>query len=189
MFKKQTNLFTADCIVILFRDDAVYPIFKNGQTSLFEHTRHQTLKTTLKNDEISKLKKIKIFLREPRERFISGVHTVIEQEKINDVNGFLKKVENFRIYNRHFIPQYYWLLHLYKYFKGDVELLSVKKLYELIPNRAGPAIKKITKQRRDQILTIDHKKYVDVDYKLIKKYIEKTVKLEKIIKEFKNAVS
>jgi hypothetical protein len=80
---------------------------------------------------------------------------------------------------------------LYKYFKGIIEFRSVKELYELIPNRDGPWTgnprpwKTITQEEKDKILSIKHKKYIDVDEKIIKKYLNKSVKLEKLIKEFK----
>lgn len=189
MFKKWTSIFTTDCRVILLDDDvAVYPIFKNGQTSLFEYARSRKLKI-LKNNEISELKNIKVFLRNPIERFASGVHTVVEIEKIKNIDVFLKNIEQFKTYNRHFIPQFYWLIHLFKYYQGGIELLTIESLYKLIPNRDAPAIKKMDDERKEKILSIDNRKYVNVDRALMEKYILQTVKIESIIKEFRNAVS
>ena len=189
MFKNWTKLFTTDCqIIVLDANNSVYPIFKNGKTSLFHYAEEKKLKK-LKNEQLQHIKKIKVFLRDPLQRFVSGVHTVIELEKINNIDVFLKDVECFKTYNRHFIPQFYWLLHLSKYFKGVIELALVNELYELIPTRDGPPIKKLTGPRKKKILSINNKMYVDVDYKLMNKYIGQTVELEKIIKEFKNAVS
>ena len=189
MFKNWTKLFTTDCrIIILDANNSVYPIFKNGQTSLFMYAEEKKLKI-FKNKQLQDVKKIKVFLRDPLQRFVSGVHTVIELEKINYVDVFLKEVECFKQYNRHFIAQFYWLMHLFKYFKGVVELAPVKELYEFIPTRGGPPIKKLTSSRKKKILSIENRTYVDVDYKLMNKYLGQTVELEKIIKEFKNAVS
>jgi hypothetical protein len=189
VFKNWAKLFTTDCLIIIVdNDNSVYPIFKNGQTSLFRHAKKKKLKI-LKNKQLQDVQKIKVFLRDPLQRFVSGVHTVIELEKIINVDVFLKEVECFKTYNRHFVPQFYWLMHLFKYFKGVVELAPVKKLYELIPTRGGPDIKKLTDVRKKKILSINNKIYVDVDYKLMDKYIGQTVELEKIIKEFKNALS
>jgi hypothetical protein len=189
VFKNWAKLFTPDCrIIILDVNNSVYPIFKNGQTSLFLYADEKKLKI-LKNQQLQDIKKIKVFLRDPLQRFVSGVHTVIELEKINNIDVFLKEVECFKTYNRHFIPQFYWLMHLFKYFKGVVELVPIDGLYKLIPTRGGPPIKKLTGGRKKKILSINNKMYVDVDYKLLNKYIGQTVGLEKIIKEFKNAVS
>ena len=189
MFKNWTKIFTTDCQIILVGDNnLVYPIFKNGQTSLFRYAREKKL-IVLKNQQLQDVKKIKVYLRDPLQRFVSGVHTVIELEKINDVDIFLKDVECFATYNRHFIPQFYWLLHLSKYFKGLVVMRPTEELYDLIPLRKGPNIKTLTEARKKQILSINNKAYVDVDYKLMNRYIGQTVELKKIIKEFKNAVS
>ena len=43
----------------------------------------------------------------------------------------------------------------------------------------------ITQKEKDKILSIEHKKYIEVDKKIIKKYMNRSVKLEKLIKEFK----
>ena len=189
MFKNWVKLFTTDCrIIILDANNFVYPIFKNGQTSLFHYAEEKKLKI-LKNQQLQDIKKIKVFLRDPLQRFVSGVHTVIELEKINNIDVFLKEVECFKTYNRHFVPQFYWLMHLFKYFNGVIELAPVDELYKLIPTRGGPPIKKLTGGRKKKILSINNKIYVNMDYKLMNKYIGQTVGLEKIIKEFKNAVS
>jgi hypothetical protein len=189
VFKNGTKLFTTDCpIIIIDNYNLVYPIFKNGRTSLFHYAEEKKLKI-LKNQQLQDIKKIKVFLRDPLQRFVSGVHTVIELEKINNIDVFLKEVECFKTYNRHFIPQFYWLMHLFKYFNGVVELAPVNDLYKLIPTRGGPPVKKLTGARKKKILSINNKMYVDVDYKLMNKYLGQTVGLEKIIKEFKNAVS
>lgn len=190
MFKNWDKLFTTTCQVILLDDNnAVYPIFKNGHTSLFNYAEEKNL-TILKNGEISELKNIKVFLRDPISRFVAGVHTVIELGRVDHINKFLKNIETFKIYDRHFIPQFYWLIHLFRYFKGDVELLSVDCLYKLIPNREGSSkVKNLDDTRRKEILSIDNKKYIEVDHKLIQKYLGQTINLQTIIKELKNAVS
>jgi hypothetical protein len=192
MFKNLTDILTSDCEVIKFSDEQFfYPIFKNGRSSLTIYAGRHNL-PLLKNKEISSLKKITVFLRSPEERFLSGVHTFfyLANKKSIDENT-LKKIESFDIIDRHFIPQYLWLLHLHKYFKGIVKFKSVLELLNLIPNRDGPwndnpnPWKPMTEKEKNKILSMEHKKYIEVDEKIIKKYMNKSVELEKIIKEFK----
>jgi len=192
MFKNLTDILTADCEVVKFNDGQFfYPIFKNGRSSLEIYAERNNL-PLLKNNEISNLKKITVFLRSPEERFVSGVYTFfyLTNNRLIDEDT-LKKIESVDVIDRHFVPQYIWLLHLYKYFKGIVEFRSVKELYELIPNRDGPWTgnpilwKSITQKEKDKILSIDHKKYIEVDEKIIKKYMNQSVKLGKLIREFK----
>jgi hypothetical protein len=192
MFKNLTDILTADCEVVKFSNEQFfYPIFKNGSSSLTTYARKNNL-LFLKNREISNCKKITVFLRSPVERFVSGVHTFfyLTNNQYIDENT-LKKIESFDIVDRHFIPQYLWLLHLHKYFNGIVEFKPVLELLGLIPNRDGPWTdnptpwRAITQKDKDKILSIEHKKYIEVDEKIIKKYMNQSVKLEKLIKEFK----
>lgn len=191
MFKNLTDILTAECKVVKFNNKQfVYPIFKNGRSSLIEYANKNNL-PSLENKEILNLKKITVFLRSPEERFVSGVHTFFYLTNQSIDENTLKKIENFDIINRHFVPQYLWLLHLYKYFKGIIEVKSVRELYALIPNRDGPWTgntkiwKAITQEEKNKILSIKHKKYIEVDEKIIKKYMDQSVELGKLIKEFK----
>jgi hypothetical protein len=193
MLKKLCDILTSDCEVIQFKNHQyVYPIFKNGRSSLKIYAKKNNLKI-LKNKEITNLKKkkITIFLRCPEERFSSGVHSFFYLTNNQLNKDTLEKIENFDIVDRHFVPQYLWLFHLLKYFDGVVEFRPVDELYQLIPNRDGPWIgntkpwKAMTHKEKEQILSIVHEKYVEVDKKIIKKYMNKSVKLKKIIKEFK----
>jgi hypothetical protein len=195
MLKEWIKLTTADCEVIKFANNLnIYPIFKNGRSSLTIYAGHNNL-PILKNKEISVLKNIAIYVRDPIERFVSGVHTFfyLNQLKIN--NETLKKIDNFEIVDRHFMPQSFWLLHLYKFYRGNVILKDVKEVYDLVPLRDGPWTKnpipwkKLTKQQEEQITALTYKKFTDIDYHIINKYMNKEVLLFKIIKEIKNALS
>jgi len=195
MFKNWYKLITADCEVIKFSENLnIYPIFKNGRSSLNGYAKHNSF-PIVKNKEISNLTDIIIYIRDPLKRFVSGVHTFfyLTQLKLNDIN--LKKIENFEIINRHFAPQCIWLLHLYKFYQGDVILKDVKEVYDLVPWREGPWTDnpipwiKLTKEQQKQIKSLDYKKFTDIDYEILYKYINKKICLSKIIKEIKDAVS
>ena len=195
MFKKVFKLTTADCEVIKFSKElTIYPIFKNGRSSLTIYADCNNL-PIVKNKKILNLKDITIYIRDPLERFVSGVHTFfyLNQLKINNNN--LKKIDSFEIVDRHFLPQSFWLLHLYKFYRGYVILKDVKEVYDLVPLREGPWTKnpipwvKLTKQQEKQIKHLDYKKFTDVDTQILYKYMNKKIQLSKIIKEIKNAVS
>jgi hypothetical protein len=72
-----------------------------------------------------------------------------------------------------------------------VEVKPVLELLNLVPNRDGPWTnnptpwRAMTQKDKDTILSIKHKKYIEVDNKIIKKYMNQSVDLEKLIKEFK----
>ena len=173
----------------------IYPIFKNGRTSLYHYGLKKQAKTFI-NEQLKNLKHIHVFLREPEERFISGVNTYIEFENLgSQEDTTLKQIEEMKICDRHFIPQYFWLMHLSKYFKGSVRLATIEELRLTISTRDEPVkpngneIPHVTKKRKEKIKKINFKNYIDVDKKIIKKYINKTVVLENLIKEFHNVLS
>ena len=165
-----------------------YPIYKNGRTSLWEYATDNNCKTFI-NEELKTLDHIIVYLRNPLERFISGVHTYLEFENLgSQEDTILKQIEEMTICDRHFVPQFIWLIHLSKYFKGTVRIDSVSELYQAIPNRGSPPIPEITNKRKQKIKKINSKNYTDIDEKIIEKYMYKSIKLETLIKEFYNVL-
>ena len=166
-----------------------YPIYKNGRTSLWEYATDNNCKTFI-NEELKTLDHIIVYLRNPLERFISGVHTYLEFENLgSQEDTILKQIEEMTVCDRHFVPQFIWLIHLSKYFKGTIRIDSVSELYQAIPNRGSPPIPEITNKRKQKIKKINSKNYTDVDEKIIEKYMCKSIKLETLIKEFYNVLS
>ena len=165
-----------------------YPIYKNGRTSLWGYATDNNCKTFI-NEELKTLDHIIVYLRNPLERFISGVHTYLEFENLgSQEDTILKQIEEMTICDRHFVPQFIWLIHLSKYFKGTVRIDSVSELYQAIPNRGSPQIPKITNKRKQKIKKINFKNYTDIDEKIIEKYMCKNIELETLIKEFYNVL-
>lgn len=199
MFKNFIDLVSGDQRVIGFSDKMfVYPIFKNARTSLEEYARKKELPVYV-NEEINKLSNVTIYLREPIERFVSGVNTYFYQEQLPLLSQTLTDIEHKRLVNKHFAPQYIWLFALHKYFDGYVTIRQYKELFDLIPDREGPWSGKnntkpwieLTVARKNIIMSISHNDYTKYDYLLMKKYMYKTIKLQDIIrdKEIKDAVS
>ena len=165
-----------------------YPIYKNGRTSLWEYATDNNCKTFI-NEELKTLDHIIVYLRNPLERFISGVHTYLEFENLgSQEDTILKQIEEMTVCDRHFVPQFIWLIHLSKYFKGTIRIDSVSELYQAIPNRGSPPIPEITNKRKQKIKKINSKNYTDIDEKIIEKYMCKSIKLETLIKEFYNVL-
>jgi hypothetical protein len=102
----------------------VFPIFKCGKSSLYESIP-STDWSILHNEEISKITTgITVFLREPKNRFISGVNTYLQQTikeyPTLDENTILWFVDNYMFLNRHYCPQFFWLLNLARYSNPNV---------------------------------------------------------------------
>lgn len=190
ILKHWNNLLNTNCEAIRVEPYGfiAYPIYKNGRTSLWHYAKENDCKTFI-NEELKTLNHIVVYLRDPLERFISGVHTYLEFEKLgSQEDTILKQIEEMTVCNRHFVPQFIWLIHLSKYFKGTIRIDSVSELYLTIPTRGKPSIPDITYKRRQKIKKINSKKYTDIDEKIIEKYMCRTVELETLIKEFYNVL-
>ena len=197
MFKNMSSLFTSTCEVVEINQNLiVYPIFKNGRSSITSYAEKNKLKI-YRNSDIKKIKVITVFLRPAVERFVSGVNTFFYLNGLQEIDeDMLKNIELKKLTNIHFFPQYLWLLHLYRYFRGSVVVREVKDVYDLIPLRhgpwtGGPPWTPLTDDKKSKILSIDHNPYTAQDIILLKKYMNQTVLLETIIndREIRNALS
>lgn len=128
------------CEVIEFQDPQrfVYPIFKNGSTSLYEYAKQKNFKILL-NDQIKKISSIDIILRDPLVRFISGFNSYVYITKRDhpelDINTIIYFAENYLFLNRHYAPQLSWIINLSKYINKSVviNLHSITSLNQFTP--------------------------------------------------------
>ena len=198
MFKNLVSILSDPCTVIkLSKDLYVYPIFKNGRSSIKMYSEANNCSTST-NEELSDLDLITVYIRNPLERFASGVNTYLYYEHNSQLNhDVLASIEKGHCVNKHFVPQFVWLLHLYKYYKRSVRVESVDRLYEIIPNRDGPWTQNskpwvpLSQERYDTIMSMSHNNYVRQDQVLIDKYMGHTVDMDSIMadKEFKDVLS
>ena len=130
----------------------IYPIFKNGRTSLHEYAQAQKFKTLI-NEQIKKLDVIDVILRNPIDRFIAGVNAYVYNEKLEnpqlDVNTIIYFAETYLFLNRHYAPQISWLVNLNRYVSptAKLRLHSMSALSEFTPLVRRP--------REDNMLSTD----------------------------------
>ncbi len=190
--------------IVKMKGISVYPIFKNGHSSIVRYANDNKCKWLL-NERCDRTNPITVFLRKPHERFISGVHTYIEHERRKllveaytrkiqdedfltfDYEPILKKIEQGEITNEHFMPQYIWLKKLHQYYNGIVILKTVNDLRMMIDNRDGPNIPDMSRARRQRIAQID----VDLreDNILYNKYIGAHIPLGTLMKQIEHVLS
>jgi hypothetical protein len=104
-------LFPDEILVIeLTADRYVYPIYKNASSSLFE-----TARAILNTDEIKQLKHIEIFVREPFERYVSGVQTYLRLNPHLERVTALSMIDEYLFLNRHFTLQFHWIVNLMRF--------------------------------------------------------------------------
>ena len=122
MLTHWTNLIRSDCKVVRIGKDYIYPIFKCGSTTLFVNADQ-----ILVNEELQNLSTIKIILRDPEERFIAGVNKYCDDNNVA-IDDVVKQIKKERVADEHFVPQWVWLFHLYRFYKGNVSILPMSQL-------------------------------------------------------------
>ena len=175
MLTHWNKLFNTDCTVVDIGCHTVYPIFRVGSSSLM-----LAADKTYVNSHIAKCKHIDILIRDPRDRFVSGVNEYCRQNNLN-VEETCKLVEEGKLVDRHFAPQYLWLLHLYKFYKGTVTILPFDHIKQItsVHKKNGNDINKPV-----PLL----KSFLNVDHAIVKHYNE-TFELGELIKRYRNVLS
>ena len=118
-------IFPDQCIVYeIDIDRYVYPIFKNGSSSLAAKGYRQ-----LSHDEIRKLSTIEVYLRDPYERYVSGVQTYLSNLGPGyDRATVLKMIGEFLFLNRHFALQFHWLTNLARFTDAWIRFRPMEEL-------------------------------------------------------------
>ena len=168
------NLLNTDCVVVDVDTHSIYPIFRVGHTSLMYACQKKYV-----NSEIKKLDHIDIMIREPEERFVSGVNKYCKDNKLN-VESTWKKINNGTLQDRHFAPQYVWLLHLYKWYKGSITIWPFNKIKDITDVHHAKSKKKIDVPVVESLVAVDRH---------LIKYYNKTLDIGYLIKKYKHALS
>ena len=122
----------------------VFPIFKNGSTSLYDWSKENRARI-LFNEQIKKISTIDVVLRDPRDRLISGinsfVHYVLRDNPKLDHDTVTWFATNYFYLNRHYSPQFSWLVSLARYLDPDTRLvfLPMSSVQDISHNHRSPA--------------------------------------------------
>jgi hypothetical protein len=175
MFSQIDDIIFPDrCEVIIMDNNPVYPIFKNGSSSLLRHAEASKHKI-LVNNQIQRLSKINIILREPEYRFLSGINSFIfnlkkENPKL-DLQTILYFAENYLFLNRHYAPQLSWLMNLNRFSNKNAvfHLQGMEDLAKYTPLVVLPEEKNLLDSKTlDRLRTNIHKEmYIRLDNVLL----------------------
>jgi hypothetical protein len=171
------DLLNADCRVIKIGNQFVYPIFKVGSNSLFAEAD-----TVFLNNEIrDRCGDIQVLIRDPEKRFISGINYYCQQNNLK-VNDTWQLVSQEKLIDRHFAPQYMWLVHLSRFYSGVVTLRPFTDITNFTKGHKGKSIK----ENLVQVEII--RNLVDIDIKL-RQFYNKKIKIKELVRRYKNAMS
>jgi hypothetical protein len=188
-------IFPDSCEVIkVASQHYVYPIFKNGSSSLKRSIVEKNWEV-ISADNIKQIKHpITVFLRDPKERFISGVNTYLQHLQNNtelDTKTILFFVNEYLFLNRHYAPQFFWLLNLARYIDPNTSVYfsDFKNISELTAKHSKAGIDPITDIVAECVNQFDWQKlglYFFLDQQLIDR-IGQTVTIADLLLEIKNA--
>ena len=177
--------------IVKIKNQFIYPIFKNGKSSIEIYAKGNNCKWLI-NSQCNRADSVTVFIRHPKDRFISGVHSFIEFERRKNKNldyeTMLHAIQNYGVTNEHFEPQFFWIQRLGKYYNGHIHLQDVGRLLDFIPNRDRPKIPDITLKQKNKIAKIELDNFI-FDTVLYDKYLGEKIKIAELIKEIGNEVS
>lgn len=105
----------------------VYPIYKNGSSSLY-NSGFRILDTA----ELPSLDLVEIFVRDPFERFQSGVTTWLHHNTpTHNKETLLWVINNYLFLNRHFCPQFHWLVNLRRFTSAKIKINPISELHKV----------------------------------------------------------
>jgi hypothetical protein len=156
------ELFPEDCRVTYLSscDQWIYWIQKNGSSSLKKEETHNGA-AGYRNQDIASLPVIDIYIRNARTRYVSGVHTYLEflhrDNPELDRESALWFVKRYKFLNRHFLPQFFWLVNLSRYLTPGTQLRirNLKDLKNATTYMEGPKINKLSQDFAEKLLCDD----------------------------------
>lgn len=121
------ELYPDDCRVVHMPlcNQWIYWIQKNGTSSLMREHLSNNLRL-YRNEEIKQLSTIDIYIRDAQSRYVSGVNTFIhfslKGDPTLDPKTLLWTAKRHKFLNRHFLPQFHWILNLSRYIEKETQL-------------------------------------------------------------------
>ena len=115
-----------DVLEIVPSQRFVYPIYKNGSSSLYNSGYR-----LLEHSELSNIKVIDVYVRNPYDRFVSGINSFLNYNPKLDRETAFYFINNYLFLNRHFCPQFYWLVNLQRFTNAFIRINPIESLSEV----------------------------------------------------------
>lgn len=167
-----------DVLEIVPSQRYVYPIYKNGSSSLYSSGFR-----LVEHDELATIPLIDVYVRNPYDRFVTGVNTFLQHNQDLDRSTLLHFVGNYLFLNRHFCPQFHWLLNLQRFSNAKLRINHISSLSNITGLKYN--------QSQDPILDnyLDNDKihfYLSIDKVLTEDLLDKTVTFKFIVQTIKH---
>lgn len=184
MLSNLDNIIFPDCcdvLEIVPSQQYVYPIYKNGSTSLYESGFR-----ILEHDELKNIPVVEVYVRDPYERFITGVNTFIQHNSHLDKETVIYFATNYLFLNRHFCPQFYWLVNLQRFCNALIKLKPLEQLSEITEAHSNQCTQSMI---HEKIQSDKINFYLSIDKVLVDDLINRTVPFKLIVETIKHRYS
>jgi hypothetical protein len=157
-----TELFPDLCEVveIPLHNQCVFLIQKNGNSSLRAQQTRDNL-AVFTNDEIRALDYVDVYIRNPRDRYVSGVNTYLQHlqrdhPELDPATAFWF-ARRYKFLNTHYLPQFHWLANLSRYLRSDakIRLRDFRDFGNITDLKRLPRVTPPTKQFVEQLFDKD----------------------------------
>jgi hypothetical protein len=167
-----------DVLEIVPSQRFVYPIYKNGSSSLYNSGFRRVDHHELKN-----ISTIDIYVRDPYDRFVTGVNTFLKHNQNLDRKTALHFITEYLFLNRHFCTQFHWLVNLQRFTDAKIVINPIESLSKITPIKDNQSEDLIL----DQILNTEKIHfYLSIDKVLINDLLGKTVTFKLIVQTIKH---
>lgn len=171
-------LFPDDCKILqISHEQFVYPIFKNGSSSLRKSGFVAVPQSNFKD-----LKVVEVFLRDPFERFVGGVQTYLSHlDNTYDPDTVIAMIDEHLFLNRHFCLQFHWLVNLARHTPALIRLRPIQELNQItqrFSNTMTHSDQLCDRFQNNQRLQF----YLELDRIIIRKFMGATVKFQDIVR-------
>tara|TARA_R110002153_G_scaffold112281_5_gene254295 strand:+ start:4573 stop:5181 length:609 start_codon:yes stop_codon:yes gene_type:complete len=160
----------------------VYQIHKNGSTTL-EKIKIRSLSL----NEIKQLDTVDIFVRDPYQRFLSGIKTYAFKLNV-DIKELCKIVNDVYFLNNHFCPQLFWIINLHRFTNAKIRINHLDSLTSLtdinLNKQIGYNDLDIYFNNNNQL-----KHYLELDCVLYENFLNQTVEFSTIQTKIKENYS
>lgn len=167
-----------DVLEIVPSQRYVYPIYKNGSSSLYESGFR-----LVSSDELPNIDIVDIYVRNPYDRFATGVNTFLQHNSSLDRATALYFINNYLFLNRHFCPQFHWLVNLQRFTNAKIKINPIDTLSDITVLRSN--------QSQDPLLdeALNTEKlhfYLSIDKVLTEDLLGKTVPFKLIVQTIRH---
>ena len=162
-----------DVLEIVPSQRYVYPIYKNGSSSLYNSGFR-----LMDHDELPNIPVVDIYVRNPYDRFVTGVNTFLQHNKDLDRATALHFINNYLFLNRHFCPQFHWLVNLQRFTRAKIKINSIDTLSDITTLQVNQSKDLLL----DEVLSTEKLHfYLSIDKVLTEELLGKTVPFKLIV--------